>query len=200
MPNPRIVKGGFVHFDSNAQMGQMVAFQFNPETLERTIIPVDSNNQCREMIRFTLEFDATDALEREDPTPGALGIYPALAALEMLVQTAKDAGAFVPTHMSEGAEHATPFTLFVWGSQRVIPVKFIQLAIRETIFDRTLNPLRATVDVLLEFLSDAELNKNPSARGFMDSYLKQKEWLAGQPGSSGPTEEMLAAVKNKLSG
>jgi hypothetical protein len=63
-------------------------------------------------------------------------------------------------------------------------------------FDGKLNPLRATVDISLEFLSGTELNGNPSARGFMDSYLKQKEWLAGHPGPSGPIEEILTIVKN----
>ena len=200
MPNPRNVKGGFVHFDSNAQMGAVVAFQFNPETLERTIIPVDPGNERRQMIRFTLEFDATDALERGDPTVGALGIHPALAALEMLAQKTKDAAGCVPNSASEGLGGGVPFTLFVWGSRRIIPIKFIQLIVRETMFDGQLNPLRATVDVSLEFLSDAELNTIPRARAFMDTFLEQKEWLAGQSGSSGPTEEMLAAVKNKPSG
>jgi hypothetical protein len=189
MPNPGIVKGGFVHFDSNAQVGRVVAFQFNPETLERTTIPADSVNQRKEVIRFTVEFDATDALERGDPTAAQLGIHPALAALEMVFQTSKD-----PPGVQVGAK---PFTLFVWGIQRVIPIKLMQLEIHETMFDSQLNPLRATVNVLLEVLSDADLQANPNAQTFMESYLKQKEWLAGQPGSSGSTEALLKVLKSK---
>jgi hypothetical protein len=200
MPEQKTVKGGFMHFDSNAQQSRIVAFQFNPEMLERTITPVDPANQHGELIRFTLELDACDALERGDPTASAVGIHPALAALELLARASttaiEQAADRTPRRSVTGGE----FTLFVWGSQRVIPIKFMQLEIRETMFDGQLNPLRATVNVSLEFLSDAELNANPRARAFMDSYLRQKEWLAGQPGSSGPTEELLAAVKNKPSG
>jgi hypothetical protein len=188
------MKGGFVHFDSNAQLGSVVAFQFNPESLERTIIPFDSGNQRREMIRFTIEFDATDALERSDETAGSLGIHPALAALEVLARASNDA-AFSPNPVADGLGGSKPFTLFVWGSQRVIPIRFTQLAIRETMFDGELNPLRATVDVSLEFLNDADLKSNARARAFMDSHIQQKELLARLPGSSGPTEEMLAAAK-----
>ncbi len=184
-----------MHFDANAQLGPAVAFHFNPETLERTIIPVDPGSQRREMMRFTIEFDATDALERGDATAGAFGIHPALAALEVLTQTTKNTSGSVPNSAAGGPGGVKPFTLFVWGSQRVMPIKFVQLEIRETMFDGKLNPLRATVIVSLELLSDVELNTNPSARAFMDSYLGQKKWLAGQPGSSGPTEEMLTALK-----
>ena len=195
MPEPKTAKGGFVHFDANAQLGPAVAFQFNPETLERTIIPVDPSGQRREMMRFAIEFDATDALEREDATAGAFGIHPALAALEALTQTTKDTGGSMPNPAAGGPGGAKPFTLFVWGSQRVFPIKFVQLEVRETMFDGKLNPLRATVTVSLEILSDVEVNANPTARAFMDSYLGQKKWLAGQPGASGPTEEMLTALK-----
>jgi hypothetical protein len=195
MPESKSAKGGFVHFDANAQLGPAVAFQFNPETLERTIIPVDPASQRKEMIRFAFEFDATDALERGDATAVAFGIHPALAALEVLAQTTQDTVGSVPSNAAGDPRRVKPFTLFVWGSQRVFPIRFVQLEIRETMFDGKLNPLRATVSVSLELLSDVELNANPSARAFMDSYLGQKKWLAGQPGSGGPTEAMLTALK-----
>jgi hypothetical protein len=201
MPNIGIAKGGFVHLDSNAQVDHVVAFQFNPETLERTTIPVDSVNQRKEVIRFTVEFDATDALERGDPTTADFGIHPALAALEMFLQTSANATGNVLNTVLRSTVDAKPFTLFVWGSQRVIPIKFTQLEIHETLFDSRLNPLRASVNVLLEILSEAELKANPTAQTFIDSYLKQKEWLAGQPGSSGPTEGLMTAARlNRPSG
>jgi hypothetical protein len=187
MPNPEIVRGGFVHYDSNAQMGRVVAFQFSPETLERTAIPADFVDRRKEVIKFTLEFDATDALERGDPTTAQFGIHPSLAALEMLFQTSASAPV--------GTVAAKPFTLFVWGSQRIIPVKFTQLEIHETMFDSQLNPLRATINVLLEVLSDADLESNPNAQTFMDSYLKQREWFAGQPASSESREALMAAAR-----
>jgi hypothetical protein len=200
MPESITVKGGFVHFDSNAQMGRVVAFQFNPQTLERTTFFADSNNQQREAIRFSLEFDATYALERGDPTTAQLGIHPALAALEMLLQASSEAVGSASNTVTALTTDAKPFTLFVWGSQRVIPIKLMQLDIHETMFDSQLNPLRATVNVLLEVLSDADLQANPNAQTFMDSYLRQKEWLAGQPGSSGSTEAMLKALKFRPTG
>ena len=199
MPNSGIVKGGFVHFDSDALMDRVVGFQFNPETLVRTLVPLTPDSQRRETIQFTLELDATDALEQGDPTAGSLGIHPSLAALEMLLQKAIDSAGHVSDTSSGGTLPSKPFTLFVWGSQRIIPIKCMQLEIHETMFDGQLNPLRATATILLEILSEAELSKNPRAKAFMDSHLKQKESLARQPGSSGLREEMMAAVKNKPS-
>jgi len=195
MPEPTPLKGGFVHFDSSTKMGRIVAFQFNPESLERITVPADSVNQRKEVIEFTLEFDATDALERGDPTTAEFGIHPALAALEMLLQTSSDGAANLSSTTPGSTVEAKPFTLFVWGSQRVIPIKFTQLETHETMFDSQLNPLRATVHVSLEILSEAELKANPRAQTFMDSYLKKKEWLAEQPGSSGPTEGLMAAAR-----
>jgi hypothetical protein len=200
MPGLKTVQGGFAHVDSKAQISPVVAFQFNPEWLERTIVPADSGSQHKEAMRFVLELDATDALERGDPTASALGIYPALAALESLAQPTAEANGLGPNPAAGGLGGGMSFTVFIWGSRRVIPVRFTGLMIRETLFDERLNPLRATVEVSLEMLDDAELAANPTARRFMDSYRKQKEWLAGQPGGSGPTEEMLAALKNNPSG
>jgi hypothetical protein len=195
MPESKTTKGGFVHFDANAQMGPAVAFQFNPGMLERVIIGVDPASQQSEIVKFVIEFDGTDALERGDATASAFGIHPALAALEVLVQTTQEAIGSMPGPVAGGPARAKPFTLFVWGSQRIYPAKFMHFEVRETMFDGKLNPLRATVSIWLELLNDAELNMNPSARAFMDSYLGQKKWLAARPGSSGPTEEMLTALK-----
>ena len=82
MNRPEIVKGKFVHFEPVAPQGGMISFQYNPETLRRTVTPPDSGSSPREKIEFTLMLDASDMAQGGS----AAGIHPALAALESLVQ------------------------------------------------------------------------------------------------------------------
>ena len=46
-----------------------------------------------------------------------------------------------------------PMTLFVWGPQRVLPVRVTSLSITEEAHDPLLNPIRAKVDLSLAVLS-----------------------------------------------
>ena len=48
-------------------------------------------------------------------------------------------------------------TLFVWGAQRVLPVRVTSLSITEEAYDTLLNPIRAKVDLSLYVLSYADL-------------------------------------------
>ena len=46
--------------------------------------------------------------------------------------------------------------LFVWGRQRVLPVRISSLKIDETLYNATLNPVRAEIEASLEVLGDAD--------------------------------------------
>jgi cupin superfamily acireductone dioxygenase involved in methionine salvage len=58
-------------------------------------------------------------------------------------------------------------------------------------FHVMLNPIRASVDVILETLSDAELEHNRRAKDIMDSYRNEKSSLARQAGFAGSVEDLL---------
>jgi len=47
--------------------------------------------------------------------------------------------------------------LFIWGPERIVPVRLTQLAVTETLYDEILNPVHAQADVTLEVLTPPEI-------------------------------------------
>ena len=188
---PQVLKGAVVQFGRGLpQQGRMVAFQYNPESLRRTLEPAGPGKAPTEIIRFTLTLDATTALERPDQEPAALawGLLPALAALELLL------------YPSDGQDRpkrpgaSSSFCLFVWGAERVVPVRVVQLEIREQMFDTRLHPIRAEADLSLEVLSEAILSKIPRAKKYMSDYMKTKESLAQQAYLNRPLQDLFKSL------
>jgi hypothetical protein len=91
----------------------------------------------------------------------SVGIYPTLAALEMLLYP-KTAAVIANDVLSaigtiEVIPATGPMTLFVWGPQRVLPVRITSLSITEEAHDTILNPIRAKVELSLTVLSYQDL-------------------------------------------
>src|SRR5574337_2076076 len=130
---PRVKKGAIVSFDLASPVPQVIVFQYNPETLTRTLEPQTAGQEAdrseafrlkgppKETISLDIELDATDALEKPSQNPNAvsMGIYPQLSALEMIMypksslviaNTVLEALGTMEIEAPEG-----PFTLFVWG-------------------------------------------------------------------------------------
>src|SRR5215207_6103669 len=95
--SPQVQKGAIVGIDPFNPLASVIVFQYNPDTLTRTLQPQtigggggDRSEVLRlrgapiEDIRLTVDIDATDQLERSDPLATTMGIYPQLSALEML--------------------------------------------------------------------------------------------------------------------
>src|SRR5215208_6442646 len=95
--SPRIVKGALVGIDIFNPLPSVVLFQYNPDTVTRTLQAQTAGTEGArsevtrlkgapvETIKFDVEIDATDQLERADGLATATGIYPQLSALEMLL-------------------------------------------------------------------------------------------------------------------
>src|SRR3954464_12117545 len=93
---PRVIKGALIGVDLFNPLASVVIFQYNPETVTRTLQPQGSgDNGARaeamrlrgapiETIKMDVEIDATDQLERGATNAVTMGIYPQLSALEML--------------------------------------------------------------------------------------------------------------------
>jgi hypothetical protein len=163
--SPRITKGALVRLPSSGDplAGDALIFQFNPAKLTRRV-DRESRRPPRESISFTVEFDATDGMEMPDdnPTIAAHGIYPMLAALQTLMHPSVS---YVPSWLESllgigAAADKSPLALFIWGDQRAVPVRITRLGIFEHQHDPALHPLRATVDVELEVVSDKDFPKN----------------------------------------
>src|SRR6187399_2337042 len=99
-PNsPRLLKGGIVVIDAESgAIQRVIALQYNPDTLSRTLQPksagADSPDRAEalrlkgpavETFKLEVEIDAADMLERGDTSVAEVGIHPSLAVIEALV-------------------------------------------------------------------------------------------------------------------
>jgi hypothetical protein len=172
--SPKPLKGAILGIDLPNPLASVIIFQYNPDTLTRSLQAQtvggeggDRSEALRlkgapiENISLEADVDATDQLERAESTAVELGIYPQLSALEMLVYP-KSALVLANTLLLaagtiEVIPPTAPFTLFVWGAKRVLPVRLTSFSITEEAYDTSLNPIRAKVSLGLRVLSYNDL-------------------------------------------
>ena len=197
--SPRLVRGGIVTMDPDTSVVKsVIALQYNPDSLSRSLqiqavpggtdgVRVDAlrlRGPAVETIKLEAELDATDQLEFPTQFPNTVkyGLQPQLAQLEMLVnptvETLEADDAMANAGTLEIIPLEQPLTLFVWSSQRVVPVRLTEFSITEEAFDPNLNPIRAKISLGLRVLNVDDLGfENPGGRLFM-TYLTNKESLA----------------------
>jgi len=178
----------------SSRIAYSIAFQFNPNTLTRTLNPrwmqggYNRANKCNalrlsnvpeETIRLEVEIDAADQPENFDEN----GIYPQIAALEALVYPSSEHIRENSRLLGEGnieiVPPESPRTLLVWGRNRVIPVQLADFTITEEIHDSGLNPIQAKVSLSMKVLSynDVCLN-HPVHSDFMNYHQRLEEMAA----------------------
>jgi hypothetical protein len=211
---PRLLKGAIVVVSDLGGMPQTIAFQYNPETLKRSLQPQTSGGdqgQRSQLVRYTdapvetieieVYIDAIDALEGNDNEAVTTGIYPSLSLLETLVypqvQQVLQNDALLATGTMEIMPLAAPLTLFVWGPHRVLPVRLTSLNVTEELFDPNLNPIRATVSLSLRALSYSDLSQNTKGYHLFTVYQQAKEALAAQ-GSAGAQNASIGVNASQL--
>ena len=191
---PRLLKGGLVLIDpETAKVLRVIALQYNPDSLTRTLQIQgageggDRSEALRlkgpavETIKVDAEMDATDGMEAGDPTVAELGIHPQLAALETIIYPSS---ASLETNNALAASGAleilpmeTPLVLFVFGQNRVLPVRLTDFSVTEEAFDPNLNPIRAKVSLGMRVLTVDDVGFTHKAGSLFMSYLQQKEAL-----------------------
>ena len=165
---PRVTKGAIIGLDIMNPVASIIVFQYNPETLARTLEAQTTQQRSRaeplrlrgppvETIRLEVSLDATDQLEKGQ---GALGLHPQLAAMEMLLYP-KSAALIANTILLaagtiETIQPEAPLTLFVYGPARVLPVRLTGFTITEQAHDPGLNPIRAKANLSLRVLSTSD--------------------------------------------
>ncbi|HEX6938802.1 MAG TPA: hypothetical protein VF158_05280 [Longimicrobiales bacterium] len=180
-PNsPRLRKGAIIGVDPFNPLASVIVFQYNPDTLTRRLAVQAAGNAPaqgealrlkgppQETISVVVEIDAADQLERSDSLTMGAGLHPTLAALEMLVYP-KSALVIANEVLAragiiEVIPPEAPLTLFVWGIQRVVPVRLTEFSITEEAFDPDLNPIRARVSLGMRVLTYQDLGL-PSVGG-----------------------------------
>lgn len=182
---------------------RVIAFQYNPDTLNRTIEPQGIGAEAgdrlealrltgppRETFRLEAELDAVEQLEFPDRFPEVAehGLLPVLAALETIVSppsarlVANDA--LAAAGGLEIAPVEAPLCLFVWGRSRILPVRLTELGVAEEAFDSSLNPIRTRVTLALRVLTVDDLGFAHRGGGLYLLHLRDKERLAGRARSA----------------
>ncbi|TKD47383.1 hypothetical protein [Azotobacter chroococcum] len=207
--SPPTLKAGIILLDPvTTQLARIVVLQYNPDQLTRTLQVQATSGESGdrsealrlkgppvETFKLEAEIDATDQLETAEPnyTVVDVGIFPQLAALESLITPSSaqlyEADALLRAGAVEIAPMEAPLALFVWSTQRVVPVRITEFSITEEAFDVALNPIRAKVSLGMRVLSVNDLGFDHRGGKLFMAYLKNKEALA-QRECSGSLEQL----------
>jgi hypothetical protein len=167
--SPPTRKGALVGLDIFNPIASVIVFQYNPQTVTRTLQAQASGDDSApsevmrlkgapiETLKVDVEIDAADQLEEGDGITETLGVHPQLAALEMLLYP-KSGLVITNTILqavgtTEIVSPIAPMTMLVWGFKRVLPVRLTEFSITEDAHDVNLNPIRAKVSLGLRVLS-----------------------------------------------
>ena len=196
----KYLRGAFIEFTSSflVPIPNVIVFQYNPETITHTWSPATAANSGGagasdqegnplavsgdpgEEFSLKLEMDANDTITDGSAPAQALasvsGIYPRLAALEMLLFPSTSSGSSAVASLAAGAAGAlaggassgvqrtvplsvVPTVLFVWGPGRILPVRITRLTITEKLYDPILLvPTHADADIGMKVLTQREVN------------------------------------------
>lgn len=191
---PNLVHCAIVSIDPYNPVASTTVLQYNPSELTRSLKPqTNATDENRsepmrlkgppiEMIQFKAEIDATDQLNNGNSLAKNYGIYPQLSALEMMIYPKSAQVMTNTTLLAAGTleilPDIAPTTLFIWGANRVLPVRISDFNIIEQAYDANLNPIRAEVSLGLRVLSYDDLSStDPNYYVFLN-YQIMKETLA----------------------
>ena len=193
---PRVLKGGIVLLDpSTGTVLRIITLQYNPDTLTRTLQmqavggegdrleALRMKGPPNETIKLDAEIDATDQLEfpEQNRTTAQLGIFPQLAALEIIAYPTsaqlESGNSLAGMGTLEISPAEAPLSLFIWSATRIIPVRLTELSITEEAFDAALNPIRAKISLGMRVLTVNDLGFDHKGGNLFMAYLKNKEQL-----------------------
>jgi hypothetical protein len=180
----RTPRGALVGVNQGNPLGRLVVFQYNPDEMTRRLRarsaegdggPGGARDEALrlagapiETISLSVEVDAADTTGPDDLVASAVGVYPQLSTLELLLYPRSTSviadAALALLGTIEMVPPEAPLTLLIWGSRRVLPVRLTAFSIVEQAYDADLNPLRARVDLELRVLSYNDLP--PTSLGY----------------------------------
>ncbi len=195
--SPLLVKGAILVLEPNTGIPlQTINFEYNPETIKRSLKPQSVGDQPDrtevlrlkgppiETISCDVEIDATDLLAAQDQATMAYGISPQLSTLELLVYPTS--GVLIANEVLSliGTIEILPMssnlTLFAWGANRVTPVRLTGIEISEEFFDPQLNPIRAKVSLSMRVLNVNDVGFLTPAGALYMAYQIGKESMSQQ--------------------
>jgi hypothetical protein len=199
-----LVKGALVEYASDflGPLPNVVVFQFNPETVTRTMVmpqrptgagsrePNQAGDLPIERYDMTLQLTADDSLFV--PLTATVGLGPQLAALQKMVQTkgplfdkpvvvdavGSKVGGTGDNPVQLIPREVFPRILFIWGKSRVLPVVIESMTIVEKQYDFQLNPVLADVTVSMSVVIPDDCTSDKVAKGASKYSEGAKEVLA----------------------
>ena len=200
--SPKLIKGAIIAFRPPVPVPSVIPFQINPDGMARTLEARSAEGEGgaetfrlagapKEQIKLEAMMDAADDLETGDPVVADNGLHPRLAALETLIYPQSATVIANSVLMNLGTIEILPangpFTVFIWGKKRILPVKLRGFTISEDAHDPQLNPIRAKVSLDLEVLSYSDLPMtHPGYAMFLaHQVVKETMSLIGQANSLG---------------
>ena len=201
--SPRTLRGGFIVMDADGlAVRRTVPFQYNPDTLTRTLAPrgatADAGDRLEptrlvgppaETMKLEIALDATDRLEKpaQNAATTAEGIAGDLAELETMVAPAvtdiEAAEALTSRGVLEILPLPSPLLLLVLGANRVVPVRVTEFAITEEAFDTRLNPVLARVSLGLRVMTTDDLPFGSKGAALYLTAARRREHLAARRGA-----------------
>lgn len=203
--SPKLLKGGLVLLDpNNGAVLRIIALQYNPETLTRTLqvqaVGADGGDRSQalrlkgppvETIKLEAMIDAVDQLEFPDQNSVAtdFGLRPQLAALETIIYPdsarLQSNNSLASSGTLEILPMQSPLLLFSFGQSYLVPVRLTEFSITEQAFDPDLNPILAKVSLGMRVLSINDLDFDSKGGSLFMVYQQQKEQLArkSKPGA-----------------
>ncbi len=195
--NCRFFKGALIAIDPTTSQKTTVPFQYNPNTMRRSLKPNEvgsAETDRSDAVRFTgaavetisveVHLDAIDALAVSDNSVASYyGILPLLAALELfLYPSTADVTSYESTVASGTVNVVPPLApsqLFVWGPNRVLPVRLASMAVTEELFDGNLNPIAATVAIEMRVLTYSDVTSDNPSYSYWMTHQQNMETMAG---------------------
>lgn len=173
-----LMRGALIEYGSDfmGPIPNIVIFQFNPESLTRTVeIPSrptsgiaressQAGEPSVEKITLTAHFSAADEFGDNKALARLFGVGTRLAALEKMVYPSNDLlaalGAALGSALGLGGDEGgeprqsiprqkLPRILFIWGPYKILPVVLESMSITEKQYDFLLNPVQAEVSIRL---------------------------------------------------
>jgi len=201
--SPKLIKSGLVLLNpsTNAVL-RVIALQYNPDTLTRTLQVQgaggdgDRSEALRlkgppvETIKLDAVIDAADQMEFPEQHQNVVesGLQTHLAVLETTIypssQSLNANNVLASFGTIEIAPMESALMLFIWSKNRILPVRLTEFSITEEAFDPALNPIRAKVSLGLRVLSIDDLGFDHKGGSLFMSYLQNKEQLSSKHFSS----------------
>ena len=186
-----LTRGALIEYGSDfmGPIPNVVIFQFNPESLTRTVqVPprpasgttretTQAGEPAIERITLTARFSAADELGDNKVLARLFGVGTRLAALEKMVHPANRllaaVGAALGAVTGAGGGDARqpiprekyPRILFIWGVYRVLPVVLESMSITEQQYDFALNPVLAEVAITMSVNAGDACSDDDVAKG-----------------------------------